>query len=144
MGFKRIFGLIWLILSICIVVAGARAGQVVFSFTDATTVPQGVRTVALYPIGAPFTNGAGVIVTRDRIVSPTGTNGTLTLSNVYGGPYRSELQGTFTTTTNWYQFPVTNGTIQAADWVTTATNGQAGILAYSQTQADGRFVHKTG
>src|SRR5205807_2484232 len=73
----------------------------------------------------------------------TDATGSLILSNVYGWTYRSEIQGTFTTTTNYFNFPVTNGLIQAADYVSTPTN-KDGTLAYTQSQSDSNFVHKAG
>jgi len=115
---------------------------VVFNLTDFTTVPQGARKFLLYTPGT-FTNGAGVIITRDRIVTETGTNGSVTVSNVYGGDYRSELSGTFASTTNWYHFPQTNGVLNASDWVTAPTNSPSGARAWTTTESDGRYLKKS-
>jgi len=116
-----------------------RAVHVLFTFQSSDTTPQGLRYVALYPIGGPYTNGAGAIITRDRVSGTTGTNGQVIISNLYGLSYRGELQGTFTATTNYYTFPITNGLVNAADYAGAPTNAN-GIIAYSQAQADGRFV----
>src|SRR4051794_39047370 len=89
--------IIGMLLAVCCF--SARAGQtnaVVFNLEDFTASPQAVRSLVLYPIGAPYTNGNGRIVTRDRVAVATGTNGSVTVSNIYGGTYRSELQGTTT------------------------------------------------
>src|SRR5436853_41580 len=99
----------------------APAATVVFNFQSGNAAPQAVRTVNLYPTGT-FTNGSGAIITRDRISGTTDTNGSLAVSNVYGWTYRGEIIGTTITTTNWYNFPVTNGLILAADYVSTPTN----------------------
>lgn len=120
----------------------ARAGNAVFNFVDMTTQPQAVRSLSLYPVGGPFTNGVGGIVTRDRVSVTTGTNGMVTVSNVYGWTYRSELQGTWGTTTNYYTFPVTNGTFNAADYAGSPTNGPG--LSYSSAQSDSNYVRKAG
>jgi len=130
-----------LVLSVAICF-GARAGDVVFNLTDFTTTPQQVRALSLFPTGAPFTNGAGAIITRDWQTRSTGTNGSVTIPTVYGGDYRSELVGSKTTTTNWYRFPVTNGTLNASDWITVPTNSPSGGRAWTTTEADGRYVAK--
>ncbi len=71
----------------------------------------------------------------------TGTNGSVTVSNLFEGPYRGELAGTYGPTTNFYTFPDTNGLVFAADCISVPTNW-VGILAYSQSQADGKFALK--
>ena len=132
-------------LAILLTALSAQAADVIFNLEDFTTKPQAVRALAVYPIGAPYTNGAGFIVTRDRVLVTTGTNGSVIVSNVYGGGYRSELLGTYTLTTNFFLFPVSNGVINASDWTTGLTNALSGAnTAYSQNAADGRFVHKAG
>lgn len=122
-------------------VMSCRGADVQFRFQNAQAAGLTNRTMKLFPTGGPFTNGAGVIVTRDLVSGITDTNGSLIVSNVYGWTYRSEIQGTFTTTTNYFNLPVTNGLIQAADYSGTATNGQ---LTYTQSQIDGSLVHKAG
>lgn len=117
----------------------ARAAHVSWTYQSSDTTPQGLRSAALYPSGT-FTNGAGVIITRDRVSKSTDANGQLVISNVYGGVYYSVLQGTFTMTTNWYRFPVTNGLINAADWITAPTNVAGTGTAYTTAQSDARFV----
>jgi hypothetical protein len=128
---------------LCVAAAGARAADADFLFQSANTVPQGLRFVALYPSGT-FTNGNGVIVTRDRVTGTTDTNGSLIISNVYGGDYRGELQGTYTVTTNWYHFPVTNGLIRAGDYLTAPTNGNTGYRAYTTAESDSRYLARGG
>lgn len=131
-----------LLLSLAMAAARCWAGNAVFNFVDMTTQPQAVRSLSLYPVGGPFTNGVGGIVTRDRVSVTTGTNGSVTVSNVYGWTYRSELQGTWGTTTNYYTFPVTNGTFNAADYAGSPTNGPG--LSYSSAQSDSNYVRKAG
>lgn len=113
--------------------------DVAFRFQSSDTTPQGLRSVSVYPSGT-FTNGAGAIITRDRVSRTTDSIGSVTVSNVYGGDYRAELQGTFTTTTNWYHFPVTNGLINAADYLTAPTNGNNGYRAYTTAESDARYA----
>lgn len=136
--FQSLAKLFLLGISFCLALVGVRAAHVGFAFQSSDSSPQGLRSVSIYPTGT-FTNGNGIIITRDRVTGSTDTNGSLTVSNIYGGDYRGELQGTFTVTTNWYHFPVTNGLIRAADYLSPpATNG--GVVGYSQAQADGKFL----
>lgn len=117
----------------------AFGAQVLFSFQNAAAAGQTNRPMFLYPTGGPFTNGAGVIITRDRVQGTTDGSGNLTISNVYGWTYRGELQGSFGNTTNYYNFPVTNGLIAAASYAGSPTNAN-GIIAYSQAQSDARYL----
>lgn len=119
----------------------AEAAHVAFTNSDFTTAAQSVRKLDLYPVGAPFTNG-GVIVTRDRVSRVNNTNGWVIVSNIIGGTYRGEFQGTFTTSTNHFLFPVTNGIINAADWVVSPTNWPGGV-GYTMAVADGRFIQSS-
>jgi hypothetical protein len=114
-----------------------QAAHVIFNFEDFTADPQKVRTFELYPIGS-FTNGAGNMITRDRRVVPTGTNGSVTISNIYGWVYRGEFRGTYTTTTNYFNFPVTNGVINASHYLTNP------ITFFTSQSADSRFVNVAG
>jgi len=111
----------------------------VFHLEDFIAEPQRVRQLLIYPIPPSRTNGAGGVITLDRIVRTTGTNGTVIVSNMFYGSYRTELVGTTTTTTNYFVFPVTNGTLNASDWMTNFI--QAGVFAYSKADADARFVN---
>lgn len=123
----------------------ALASDVQFSLGDFTSRPQAARVFALYPVGVPVTNNAGQIVTRDRFSTNTTASGVVNVSNVVGGSYRSELIGAYATTTNYFIFPVTNGFLNAVDYLAVATNGPAGgHVAYSQTQSDARFWAKAG
>jgi lysophospholipase L1-like esterase len=127
---------------LCTLCVNVRAANVVFTFQSPDSTVQAARGFCLYPIGGPFTNAAGAIITRDRVCVTTGTNGSVTISNVYGWTYRSELQGTYAVTTNFYTFPVTNGTISADLYTGSPTNGPA--LAYSAAQSDSNYVAKAG
>lgn len=135
---KRLIGLL-----VLFTLRSTFAADVSFGFDTSDTTPQGLRSVSLYPSGT-FTNGAGRIITRDRMSRITDSDGNVTISNVYGGDYRGELQGTFTVTTNWYHFPVTNGLISAADWITAPTNGNTGYRAYTTAESDGRYLARAG
>jgi hypothetical protein len=117
----------------------AFGAQVIFQFQAPDSRPQTNRPFSLYPSGT-FTNGAGAIITIDRVNRTTDTNGSCTISNVYGGDYRGELQGTFGPTTNWYHFQSTNGTIYAAGSTTAPTNGNTGYRSYTTDESDGRFA----
>lgn len=130
----------------CLAIAAAGDGRaplfaahVSWTYQSSDTTPQGLRSASVYPSGT-FTNGAGAIITRDRVSRTTDATGQLIISNIYGGDYRGELQGTFTVTTNWYRFPVTNGLINAADYITAPTNGNTGYRAYTTAESDGRFL----
>ncbi len=113
---------------------------VLFKFQTSDMSPQGLRSITLYPVGT-YTNGNGSVITRDRMGRTTDTNGFAYISNLYGLTYRGELQGTRDVTTNWYAFPVTNGTINAADWT---TNIPGVSVPFTLTAADARYVGKTG
>jgi hypothetical protein len=130
---RKLFAIALLALSV-----SAFAGHPTFNFTDAATTAGGVHSMDLYPIGAPWTNGAGVIIIRDWVSRSTAASGTVVISNIYGGPYRGEFHGPKTTTTNYYNFPVTNIVYNAADYAGAPTN-YMGILAYSKAQADAIF-----
>lgn len=119
----------------CLFSSIAGAAQVSFTYQSSDSNPQGLRSASVYPSGS-FTNGNGVIITRDRVSGITDTNGSLVINYIYGGDYRAELQGTFTVTTNWYHFPVTNGLIRAADYLTAPTNGNTGYRAYTTPEVD--------
>lgn len=130
-------------------IAPAAFGQaaVNFSFGDFTARPSLVRTFVLYPTAVSATNAAGQIVTVDRFSTNTGLSGSLTVSNLLAGGYRSEISAPgFTTTTNFFNFPATNGLLNAKDWLALPTNqvAAASAVAYSQAQSDGRFVQSTG
>jgi hypothetical protein len=113
----------------------------IFGYQSANTVPQGLKNVSLYVPGAPFTNGQGFMVTGDRIPGTTDTNGLVTISNLYGGVlYLGVLQGSFKTTSNYYQFPVTNGLINAADYETNMPSASTGAGAYTAAQSDARYI----
>ena len=95
----RRIGLIGLMGLIGLIPPRAGAVNVFFHFEDGAGVSQANRSLLVFPIGAPVTNAAG-IVTRDRFTRTTDTAGNVTVSNVFGWAYRSELAGTYGTTTN--------------------------------------------
>jgi hypothetical protein len=81
------------------------------------------------------------MVTGDRIPGTTDTNGLVTISNLYGGVvYLAVLQGTYKTTSNYYQFPITNGLINAADYVTNMPSASTAGGAYTAAQSDSRYI----
>jgi len=125
----------FLILLLLVLGLDVRAAHVTFTMEDFTAQPLLSRTLTLFPLGAPFTNGAGGIVSRDRRTVSTGTNGSVTVSNIYGGVYRTELKGTSATTTNFFVFPVTNGIINAATYLAALNNG-----VYSVTISTGDTI----
>jgi len=130
-----------ILLALILLSLPAQAAHVIFNFEDYTTEPHWVRRFVLYPVGQ-FTNGAGAMITRDWVSRNTGTNGSTTISNVYGWTYRGEFYGRNIVTTNYFTFPVTNGLINASHYVGSATN-QPG-LGYTMQGADLRFVNVTG
>lgn len=120
------------------------APTVLFNIGDFTSNPQAVRFFALYPVGVDNTNQFWLI-SRDRIARYTTATGQIIISNVWAGSYRSEMLGTSITTTNFFNFPATNGFIDARYYMAVPTNQTpaASTVAYTQSQSDGRFVHNT-
>lgn len=122
--------------------------NVQFNFDDFTISGQTNRILSLYFLPAPQTNGAGIIITRDRVRVNSGTNASVIVSNVFvgtaGGDYRGEFAGTSATTTNFFHFPITNGLINAADWVSAPTNITGGFTAYTTSQSDARYIQSNG
>lgn len=103
-------------------VACLGAADVQFDFRNSALESQKVKSLQWVPIYVyDVTNN--VLVTRDRLMRTTATDGTLTISNVLQGLYRSEFAGATTTTTNWFQIPNTNGTINAWLFKTNNTFG---------------------
>jgi hypothetical protein len=121
-----------------------RAADVLFNFGDYTSTPQQLKRFTLYPVQVSLTNNSQLI-TRDRIVAATGTNGSMTVSNVMGGGYRSELAGTSIVTTNFFFFPTTNGLLNAKDYLANLTNGNS-LSTYVQqiTSLNGSVVVSPG
>lgn len=93
----------------------AAAADVQFVFGDFTATPKGLKRLWFYPVVVDSSNNVQ-LVTRDRISILTGTNGSVTITNVQVGTYRSELFGTSSITTNLFEIPATNGVISAKDW----------------------------
>src|SRR5262245_38245663 len=100
------------------VASAAPTNTVWFFMQDFTASPQAVRRIDLFPLSASFTNGIGQIISRDRRSAITGTNGAAIFTNVYWGSYRSELIGTTTTTTNWFNLPDLSGSNNASVYTT--------------------------
>jgi len=105
------------------------AGDVVFTNADFQNKPQQVRSAFVYYLDGPTLTGSNNI-TRDRVDFKTDLGGYFIITNYYPGNYRIELQGTKTTTTNWFEFPATNGTINGTDplWSRGPTNGITQVL----------------
>lgn len=122
-------------------ILAAQGAHVRWYLPDSGGNNQTNKPLNLYPVGRPSTNGSGGIITRDRLRGYTDSNSVVTLSNVFYGDYRSEFTGGYTTTTNWYSFPDTNGLIYASDYITAPTNVLGGI-AYTRQQAEARFIPK--
>ena len=99
------------------------AAQVEFDYRNSALEAQGVRLINLYPVYVYDTNN--ILVTRDRITRPTLAAGTCTISNLLRGTYRAEFQGIYNVTTNWFQFPETNGTINA--WLYRTNSAFGGV-----------------
>jgi hypothetical protein len=112
----------------------ATAAHVEFDYRNSAMEAQGVRFVNLYPLYVYDTNN--ILVTRDRISRPTLAAGTCTVSNLLRGTYRAEFQGFYTVTTNWFQFPETNGTINAWLYRTNSAFGSVPTNGIFATLAD--------
>jgi hypothetical protein len=98
--------------------------------------------MALYPLWF-NSEPTAVITSRDRIWVGTGTNTSVTISNLLGGAYRAEFSGLWTKTTNWFWFPDTNGQVIAAQWPATNYLKWSNVPGYSTAQADLLFLRKT-
>lgn len=107
------------------------AVDVQFFFTDYTSAQQGLKRFTLYPIQVSLTNGPN-LVTRDRISAVVGTNGSIIVSNVLCGGYRSEFVGTSIVSTNFFNFPCTNILVNAKDYLTNFTNGNSAFTFVQQ------------
>lgn len=94
---------------------------VLFYNRDFQINPQSTRQNFVYFLGAPGVSGTNLI-TRDRIVKVSNSNGYFGLTNYVPGSYRVEHQGTYAATTNYFIFPDTNGVISAADWIVNAVS----------------------
>ncbi len=122
---------VWLAMAVV-----CQAGDVVFTNTaDFQGHVQQVRSAFVYFIDPPATN-----VTRDRVDFKTDLTGSFVITNYYPGNYRVEFQGTKSITTNWFQFPATNGVIMGwdAEWRRGLTNGAQ--LALTSPGADQRYL----
>lgn len=119
--------------------AGADYGaKVQFDFYNAGLAPQGVRGFYLYPVSVPSTNVYG-LTTLDRIYRMTGTNASVTISNLVAGTYRGEFVGTYRVTTNYFVVPDTNIVLYATNLVTSGTLTAGSLVGYTQVQSDGRY-----
>lgn len=123
--------------------AAHAAGNVKFYYETSSQAPAVSNSISVFYLGAPSAFNLTNIITRDRSKLTTDTNGYALLTNYVPGIYRSELQGKYSVTTNWYNFPVTNGTIYAADpaWSVVETNAfSSSTVAYSQAAVDALFI----
>jgi hypothetical protein len=137
--YRKVIGVVPLLLCLAAGAASDRC-NVQFWLGSVENTPQTNRSFALYPVPPQLTNQAGMIITRDRLYRSTDINGYVVVSNLLIGGYRSELQGTYTSTTNFFNFPASSGLLNAGDWVVPgSTNLPGGVYAYTQSQADGRF-----
>jgi len=128
----------WLLL----LLAPARATDVIFRYGDFTSTPQQLRKIRLYPIpyGVPATNGQGRIITRDWQSLSVDTNASMIVSNVLIGSYRGEFAGTNSTTTNFFFFPATNALVDASDCIRAPLGVPGAGVAYSQVESDARYL----
>jgi hypothetical protein len=118
---------------------------------------QSLRWSELFPLDSPVFTVTNTIQ-RDRIRFTNDASGGWSLTNVYPGMYRREFHGKFTDTTNFYNFPATNGTVNADDptyrWGPTNTPnlisigvGNANYVTLptnNATSTDGQVLQKSG
>jgi hypothetical protein len=128
------------VFSFCIL-HSALCTDVLFPFINTARLPQGTRQMDLFTLAAPSVDSTN-LVTVDIVRKTTGTNGTITYSNLVGETYyRAEFKGQWGVTTNWFFFPETNVLLNASDarWLRSPTNTSSG-MAYSAAQSDARYV----
>lgn len=129
------------LIALCLLATNALAGDVVWYLKDAQGAVQANRQLLIFKLEVPTNTFKTNLITRERIVKTTDATGYAILTNYTPGIYRTEHQGTQSPTTNYYLFPVTNGTIYAADpqWKTAPTN----VLpyhAYTTDASDARYL----
>lgn len=121
--------------------AHAVSNTVNFAFKDFSSTPQNLKNAQIYFLDYDTETSTNLVV-RDRVTKTPTADGLVTVTNYTPGKYRVEFTGLFTTTTNWFDFPATNGTINAKDWKTSPTNTPAG-LAYTIAAANAAFMAKS-
>lgn len=138
---KRLALLTLVLLAMLWFANGAFGGDVVWYLKDSQGTIQANRQLFLFYLTAPTNSFSTNLITRDRIVKTTDSTGYTILTNYTPGIWRSEHQGTFGVTTNWYLFPVTNGTIYAADpqWQTAPTS-LIPFQVYTTAASDARYI----
>jgi len=117
------------------------AATVVFTLTDFTGTPA-TNKLTLSPLSTPRTD-AGRIVLSDRSYFP-GAAGIVTVSNLITGLYDCSISGRSSTTTFRILVPDTNAVLQASDLVTTTNSIPGGLVGYTQSSSDARYVQKIG
>lgn len=118
----------------------ASAAHVEFNLADfalAGTLTN--RSLLLTPKSTPRVSGTNII-TSDRREYSTGTNQSVTVSNVVYGNYDVEIRGPYKATTFAILVPDTNVTLSATGLITSTITVPASTAGYSQSAADARFV----
>ncbi len=130
-----------LLLGALIGVTGPIAGatDVYFPFVNLVQQPAAVRSLSLYPLYVSPTVSAG-FVEGSPLVRVTGTNGSVTISNLVPGTYRANFNGVTSITTNWFTIPDTNGLQNATNYISTSyVVPGSSVPAYSMGQSDRLF-----
>lgn len=121
-----------------------------WNFTDFTSAALGIKQVTIQTI-APFGVSGNQIITGDIRGYGTGTNSSLTVTNMANGrSYRVRFIGdarvfgtnVVTTITNNFGTNVT-GAVNAVDYLALPLVTDGAAVAYSQAAADGRFLRRT-
>ena len=107
----------------------ALGADVVFPFQNVQGQGQAVREVSLFPVAVRASGAYGLVV-QDKVTKPTGLAGSVTFSNLLDGGYRVEFKGSTLTSTQYFQFPDTNGLINATNYVI-GTNPPALTTSYA-------------
>lgn len=138
---------VWvLVCAFAAISAGAQTANVVYNFQNFQGAPQKIRELDITPIFQ-FTTSFTNFITRDMVPTKTGTNGSVTVTNMLMGyGYLVSFIGanSITTFTNMFGTNL-SGTINASDYANNIpTNMVAGATAYSQAQADALFIKQSG
>ncbi len=131
---------LFIFLALC---CDSKAGQVdvVCTNSDFEGRPLVIRSADVYFLDGPLATGTNLI-SKDWVTYRTDLYGAFTITNVYPGNYRIEFRGPKTVTTNWYEFPATNGTINAGDptYHRAPTNGV--IQAFTLAAGNSLYVQR--
>lgn len=111
-------------LLLCIATTLAFSADVTFNLKDFvnTTQPFQRRTLEIVPKFAPSSNSTNVILSERRYFN-LGTNAIVTATNMVDGLYWCYAYGVSVTSRFAVLIPATNGTITAADYVTSIGSG---------------------